>query len=546
MTIAPLDLIIIVAYLLGILFVGLWSVRKVEQQTTESYFLANRNLKWPVVGAALFASNISTIHLVGLAESGFGIGMAVGNFEWMAAFTILLLALIFVPIYFRSRITTLPEFMERRYSPAARTTLAFMFIMSAMLIHIGISLYAGAAVFEQFFGIPPLASIAAISIITVIYTAVGGLRAVVVTETIQTVILLTGAVIITAIALTKLPGVGINSYADLVEATKPNQLSMIHVPGEEGFDRESIWYGFVLGFPILGLWYWCTDQTIVQRVLGAETLRDAQHGALFASLLKILPPFFMVLPGVLAYVLFKDIIAEPKDALPTLITELLPTGLIGIMAAALLAALMSTIAAALNSTGTLVAVDIAKQIRPGISEALQVRIGRISSVVVMTLAIAWSTQGGRFGSIFEAINKMPAQFIAPPIATVLVWGVFWRRGTAQAGTFTLLFGFLAGFVVFLFDMGFPLLGGVQYISDPVQGLGIPFLMQAWWYFCILSVVYVVISLMTPPPRPEQVEGLTWESPLAFLRQSEIKGLGDPRLLAGLIFGFLMLMYGLIR
>jgi SSS family solute:Na+ symporter len=546
MTIAPLDLIIIVAYLLGILFVGLWSVRKVEQQTTESYFLANRNLKWPVVGAALFASNISTIHLVGLAESGFGIGMAVGNFEWMAAFTILLLALIFVPIYFRSRITTLPEFMERRYSPAARTTLAFMFIMSAMLIHIGISLYAGAAVFEQFFGIPPLASIAAISIITVIYTAVGGLRAVVVTETIQTVILLTGAVIITAIALTKLPGVGINSYADLVEATKPNQLSMIHVPGEEGFDRESIWYGFVLGFPILGLWYWCTDQTIVQRVLGAETLRDAQHGALFASLLKILPPFFMVLPGVLAYVLFKDIIAEPKDALPTLITELLPTGLIGIMAAALLAALMSTIAAALNSTGTLVAVDIAKQIRPGISEALQVRIGRISSVVVMTLAIAWSTQGGRFGSIFEAINKMPAQFIAPPIATVLVWGVFWRRGTAQAGTFTLLFGFLAGFVVFLFDMGFPLLGGVQYISDPVQGLGIPFLMQAWWYFCILSVVYVVISLMTPPPRPEQVEGLTWESPLAFLRQSEIKGLGDPRLLAGLILGFLMLMYGLIR
>ena len=546
MTIAPLDFLIIIAYLLGILFVGLWSVRKVGQQTSESYFLANRDLKWPVVGAALFASNISTIHLVGLAESGFGIGMAVGNFEWMAAFTLLLLSLIFVPIYFRSRITTLPEFMERRYSPAARTTLAFMFIMSAMLIHIGISLYAGAAVFEQFFGIPPLASIAAISIITVIYTAVGGLRAVVVTETIQTVILLTGAVIITAIALTKLPGVGINSYADLLEATKPNQLSMIHVPGEDGFDRESIWYGFVLGFPILGLWYWCTDQTIVQRVLGADTLRDAQHGALFASLLKILPPFFMVLPGVLAYVLFRDIIVEPTDALPTLITELLPTGLIGIMAAALLAALMSTIAAAVNSTGTLVAVDIAKQIRPGISEALQVRIGRISSVVVMTLAILWSTQGDRFGSIFEAINKMPAQFIAPPIATVLVWGVFWRRGTAQAGTFTLLFGFLAGFIVFLFDMGFGFLGGVQYVSDPVQGLGIPFLMQAWWYFCILSVVYVVISLMTPPPRAAQVEGLTWDSPLAFLRQSEIRGVRDPRLLAGLILGFLMLMYGLIR
>ena len=141
---------------------------------------------------------------------------------------------------------------------------------------------------------------------------------------------------------------------------------------------------------------------------------------------------------------------------------------------------------------------------------------------------------------------MPAQFIAPPIAPVLVWGVFWRRGTAQAGTFTLLFGFLAGFVVFLFDMGFPLLGGVQYVSDPVQGLGIPFLMQAWWYFCILSVVYVIISPMTPPPKAEQIDGLTWDSPLAFLRRSEIRGLQDPRLLAGLLFGFLALMYWLIR
>ena len=269
MTIAAVDLFIIVVYLLGILFVGLWSVRKIKRQTSESYFLASRNLKWPVVGAALFASNISTIHLVGLAESGFGVGMVVGNYEWMASFTIILLSLVFVPIYFRSRITTLPEFMERRYSPAARTTLSFMFIMSAMLIHIGISLYAGAAVFERFFGIPSFMSIAMISIITVIYTVVGGLRAVVVTETIQTVILLGGAILITVIAMTRLPEVGIDSYQDLLAATKPNQLSMIHLPGEEGFDPGSIWYGFLLGFPILGLWYWCTDQTIVQRVLGA-------------------------------------------------------------------------------------------------------------------------------------------------------------------------------------------------------------------------------------------------------------------------------------
>lgn len=546
MSISTLDLIIIVAYLAGILFVGLWSVRKVGHQTSESYFLANRNLKWPVVGAALFASNISTIHLVGLAESGFGIGMVVGNFEWMASFTLLLLCLVFVPIYFRTRISTLPEFMERRYSRTARTVLAVMFIMSAMLIHIGISLYAGAAVFEQFFGIPPWASILAISGITAAYTVVGGLRAVVVTETIQTVILLAGSVLITIIALTKLPDIGIHSFSDLVEATKPNQMSMIHVAGEEGYDRESVWYGFLLGFPILGLWYWCTDQTIVQRVLGAGTLADAQHGALFASLLKILPPFFMVLPGVLAYVLFKDTIVEAKDALPTLITELLPVGLVGLMAAALLAALMSTIAAALNSTGTLVAVDIAKHFRTDMSEDMQVRVGRISSVIVMLLAIAWSTQGDKFGSIFVAINKMPAQFIAPPIATVLVWGVFWKRGTAQAGTFTLLFGFCAGLVIFMFDMGFDFLGGVQFVSDPVNGLGIPFMMQAWWYFCILSVIYVIISFMTPAPTAEQVEGVTWDSPFAFLTQSEIRGFKDPRLLAALLLAFIILMYVLIR
>jgi SSS family solute:Na+ symporter len=546
MTISPIDLTIIVLYLIGILAIGLWSVRRVKKQTSDSYFLADRNLKWPVVGAALFASNISTIHLVGLAEGGFSIGLVVGNFEWMATITLILLTLIFVPFYFRSRISTLPEFMERRYSPMARSTLAVMFVMSALLIHIGISIYAGAAVFEQFFGIPTWASILVISGVTSIYTVVGGLKAVVVTETIQTVILLTGSIIMTAIAVSMLPGAGINSFQDLVEATKPNQMSMIHTTGEAGFDRESVWYGFLLGYPILGLWYWCTDQTIVQRVLAANSLRDAQHGALFAGLLKILPPFIMVLPGVFAYVLFKDIIAEPKEALPTLMMELLPTGLVGIMAAAMLAALMSTIAAALNSTGTLVAVDLAKHIRPNLSEDAQVRIGRISAVVVMLLAIAWSTQGDKFGSIFQAINKMPAQFIAPPIATVLVWGVFWKRGTSEAGTFTLLFGFLAGLVIFVIDMGFGFLGGVQYISDPVDGLGIPFMMQAWWYFCILSFIYFVISLMTPAPKPEQVEGLTWDSPLDFITKSEIKGVGDPRLLAGLLITFLAIMYWIVK
>lgn len=540
MNIPVIDLVIIIAYLLGIMFVGLWVVRKTDKQTSDSYFLAGRNLRWPVVGAALFASNISTIHLVGLAEGGFKHGLVIGNFEWMATFTLIILALVFAPFYFRTRISTLPEFLEKRYSPAARSLLAVMFIMSALLIHIGISLYAGAAVFQQFFGINVYASIVIISVVTAVYTVVGGLRAVVVTETIQAVILLAGAVVVTLLALFSLPDVGIDSFSALKEATQEHQLSMLHTSNEEGY----AWYAFLLGYPILGLWYWCTDQTIVQRVLGARTERDAQLGALFAGLLKILPLFLMVLPGIFAYVLFHELIGEQANqTLPVLITQLVPTGVRGIIAAALLAALMSTIAAALNSTGTLVAKDIAAHFRPDLSDEAQVRVGRISAVVVMLLAMLWSTQGGRFGSIFEAINKMPAQFIAPPIATVLLWGVFWRRGTRQAGVATLALGFGGGLVLFVFDLGLGVFGGKQWVTE---GLHMPFMMQAWWLFCILSVFYFAVSLLTPAPSPEQVKDITWENPRQVLFHGKLTGLGDPRAVAGMLLAAMAVLYALLR
>ena len=540
MNIPTIDLVIIVAYLLGILFVGLWVVRRDEKQTSDTYFLAGRNLRWPVVGAALFASNISTIHLVGLAEGGFKHGLVIGNFEWMATFTLIILALVFAPFYFRARISTLPEFLEKRYSPVARVLLAFMFIMSALLIHIGISLYAGAAVFQQFFGINVYASIVIISVVTAVYTVVGGLRAVVVTETIQAVILLAGAVVVTLLALYSLPEVGIDSFSALKEATREHQLSMLHTSNEEGY----AWYAFLLGYPILGLWYWCTDQTIVQRVLGARTERDAQLGALFAGLLKILPLFLMVLPGIFAYVLFHELIGDQANqTLPVLITQLVPTGIRGIIAAALLAALMSTIAAALNSTGTLVAKDIAAHFRPDLSDEAQVRVGRISAVVVMLLAMLWSTQGGRFGSIFEAINKMPAQFIAPPIATVLLWGVFWRRGTRQAGVSTLALGFGGGLILFVLDLGLGVFGGKQWVTE---GLGIPFMMQAWWLFCILSVFYFVVSLLTPAPSLEQVKDITWENPRQVLFHGKLTGLGDPRAVAGMLMAAMAILYALLR
>ena len=368
------DLIVIVVYLVGILVIGLWSVRKLKL-TGEVYFLAGRSLRWPVVGAALFASNISTIHLVGLAEGGYLYGLVIGNFEWMASITIILLALVFTPFYFKTRISTLPEFLEKRYGPESRTVVAFMAILSALLIHIGISLYAGAAVFEEFFGIDVLFSIAIISAVTAVYTVVGGLKAVVVTETVQTVILLGGAVAITVLAWSALPAAGVDSMEAFRAATKTDQLSMLHASNEQGF----AWYAIFLGFPVLGVWYWCTDQTIVQRVLGARNTIEGQRGALFAGLLKVTPVFIMVLPGVMGYVLYRDIIGDdPTRTLPVLIDQLIPSGFKGLMAAALLAALMSTIAAALNSTGTLVAVDIVGRLRPGTTDASKVRIGRIS------------------------------------------------------------------------------------------------------------------------------------------------------------------------
>jgi SSS family solute:Na+ symporter len=536
LAIPVLDLVIILAYLIGILAVGILSVRRLKL-TSQAYFLAGRSLPWGMVGAALFASNISTIHLVGLAASGYNEGLVWGNFEWMATFTLILLGLVFAPFYFKSRISTLPEFLEKRYSPAARMFLAFMAILAALFIHIGMSLYAGAAVFKQFFGIEVVTSIVIISVITAIYTVLGGLKAVVVTETIQTVILIFGAVLLTVFAVLALPDQGIHTLADLKAAVKPDQLNMLHSHSPVGLS----WYAVFLGYPILGVWYWCSDQTIVQRVLGARSQRDAQLGSLFAGGLKILPVFIMVFPGVLGYVLFRGTIgADSNQTLPVLINQLIPTGLKGLISAGLLAALMSTIAAALNSSATLVAVDIVKRWRPSISDERTVRIGRWSAVLVMLAAMAWSTQGSRYSSIFEAINAI-ASHLAPPITTVFLWGVFWKRGTKQAALTTLIIGFSLGALAFLFDM--PVIGHEKLLT---HRLGIPFMMQAWWMFCLCSLIFVVVSLSTPRPDPDQVKAMTWKNPLQVIAGGRIKGLSDPRLWAAVLLAIMIVLYYLLR
>jgi SSS family solute:Na+ symporter len=515
--------------------------------TSNNYFLAGRSLKWLVVGAALFASNISTIHIVGLAASGYNEGFVWGNFEWMAVFTLILLALIFAPFYFKTKISTLPEFLEKRYGPASRMFVAFMGIIAALFIHLGMSLYAGAVVFESFFGINVYISIFIIATITSVYTVVGGLKAVMVTETVQSVILISGAILLTVFGIMELPKHGINSFDQFQASLKHGQLTMLHSAASvkaltpNGHDTGLTWYAVLLGYPVLGIWYWCTDQTHVQRILSARSLEDSQKGSLFAGLLKMLPVFILILPGVIGYVLYKDIIGtDANQTFPVLISQLLPVGIKGIVAAALLSALMSVVAAALNSSATLVSVDIVKRFRPSTTDKEQVLVGRIAAVVIMLVAILWSTQGGNFTSIFEAINKIAAA-MAPPITTVFLLGVFSKRGTKEASIITLSLGFLLGIVSFCLD--YVPISGKMYITD---GLGIPFMMQAWWLFCINCVIYYIVSYLTPKPEASVIAECTWHSPLSVITQGKFQGIRDVRVLAGLLLLLLIIMYAIFH
>lgn len=559
MNLSPIDLAIIAVYLVGITIIGI-RVGYRRDAGTGDYFLAGRSLGWFTIGGAMFASNISTIHLVGLAAAGSDVGLVMGNFEWMAGFCLIALALFFAPFYFRTGIQTLPEFLERRYSPAARTFLAAIAIFGALLIHIGISLYAGAKLFEAFLGIPVLASILLISAVTVIYTILGGLKAVVVTETIQTFLLLGGAVLLTALAIHRLPEAGIHTYAEFKAQLDPSHLSMIHpIRDAEGHLNGYSWLAILLGYPVLGIWYWCSDQTIVQRVLGARSERDGQNGALFAGFLKILPLFLMVVPGVIALVLSKNGIlqlgvthdgkTDHNSTLPALINLLVPNGLKGLITAGLLAALMSTIASALNSCATLISVDIIKRLRPAVTESAQVRAGKISAGAIMVLAILWSTQGGQFGTIFEAINKIPMIF-APAVTTVLVLGVFWKRGTNRAALTTFATGCSLGLIYFILDLksvGYLLadippgdFGGL--VTDPHHGLGLPFMIVGPILTVICLITYIVTSLTSPPPPAEQLANTCWGSPLKALTREPLSGAGDPRIVAAALCLLMVVLY----
>lgn len=564
MRLSWIDIVVTAVYLVGITAFGI-IVGYRRDSSAQQYFLANRSLNWFTVGAAVFTSNISTLHLVGLAAGGAKDGIVIGNFEWMASITLILLALIFAPFYIRSGVQTLPEFMERRYGPQARTFLAIIGLLGALLVHIGISLFAAAKLFESFLGIPMFPIIVTLSLFTVVYTALGGLRAVVLTESIQVCLLLGGAILVTLLGLHALPAAGVHNLGDLHRAVAPGQLSMLQpVHDQQGRLNGYSWLAVVLGYPILGIWYWCADQTHVQRVLGARDLQSGQNGALFAGFLKITPVFLMVLPGVIGYVLWRHGViqlatlpgtSEPdfNTMLPALINYLVPVGLKGLLAACMAAALMSCMAAALNSCATLVSLDIVRRLRPETPEPRLVLIGRIATCVIMLLAMAWSTQGDQFGTIFEAINKIPMTF-APAVTTVFLLGILWPRGNRQGAMATLYVGSAIGVAYFLVDL--PSVGrtmidlpqGTTFtglVTDPVRGLGIPFMLVGPMLTALCIAIYVATSLATTPMDPERVAEVSWDHPLAFLR-GPIRGIGDPRIVSLALLVVVSLFYALLH
>jgi len=517
LSLSGLDLVTLLVYLVGIVGLGLWSwvKRKRKEGSSAEYFLAGNTLRWPVIGLALFSTNISTVHLVSLAQEGYVNGLAYGNFEWMAAFLLIVLALFFAPFYIRARVATLPDFLEKRYSRSARDWLAVLSIVSAVFIHIGFSLYTGAVVLKGLFGIDINTSILVTAVLTGLYTAVGGLLAVVVTESVQTVVLILGSACVLGFGLAKIGG-----WEALVASVEPVKLTILRSAAET---PSLPWYAVFLGYPVIGLWYWCADQTIVQRVLGARDERNARLGPLFTGFIKILPVFLFVLPGLIAYGLVgQGKLPAPEtsaDVYSLLVNNLLPAGLKGVVAAALLAALMSTVSGALNSIATLFTIDIYKRWRPKAPEKRLTLVGRLVTLVGMAVAILWSPLIAHFGSLFQGITAVIC-YIAPPITAVFIWGVLWRKASAAAARVTLMTGSGLGLAVFFLD----------WFKDRT-GWNVPSMMATFYLFLVCSAVLVGVSLFKPHVHTEESEKLVWARPADALKGAWGPGLFDYRLAA---------------
>ncbi|HEX2191415.1 MAG TPA: sodium:solute symporter [Longimicrobiaceae bacterium] len=495
-----LDWVVIGLYFVIVFAGAVWATRRErsDRETSTDYFLAGRNTGWFVIGASLFSSNIGSEHLVGLAGTGAASGVAVAQFEILAAFVLLLLGYVFTPFYLRSGVFTMPEFLERRYSPAARWYLAVISIVGYVLTKISVTIFAGGVVFETVMGIDFWTGALIVVVATGIYTVLGGLMAVLVTDMLQMFVLIAGAVAVLFFGLEAVGG-----WGTLREVAGPAFWDMWRPASDPDFP----WTGILFGAPILGIWYWCTDQFIVQRVLAARNLTEARRGTQFAGFLKLLPLFIFVIPGVIAYALVQQgrlELAAPDQALPALVRSLLPVGMRGLVVAGLLAALMSSLSSVFNSTSTLVTWDVYKKLHPGASEQRLVWVGRISTGVLVLFGLAWIPLMQLVsGTLYTYIQSVQA-YIAPPIAAVFLLGLLWRRLNAAGAMACLLTGFVLGMARLVAEINKGSLDGWLFAYADVN-----FLHFAALLFVACSIVLAAVSLATAPPPREKVEGLTF-------------------------------------
>jgi solute:Na+ symporter, SSS family len=490
------DWLVIAAYFI-VLYAVVFRYSKTNRNNPTDFFLAGRNAGWFIVGASIFATNIGSEHLVGLAGSGASGRFPAAQFELIAAFALLLLGWLFVPYYLRSGVFTMPEFLERRYSSGVRFYLAAISIVGYVLTKISVTIAAGGIVFEALMGIDFWTGAVIVVLATGVYTVIGGMRAVLVSDMFQMFVMVGGAIIVTIIGLDAVGG-----WGELRAAVPPEFFSLWRPTS----DPDYPWTGILFGAPILAVWYWCTDQYIVQRTLAAKSIGEARRATLFAGLLKQLPLFIFVVPGVIAYVLAQRgelPLAGADSALPALIGSLLPAGLRGIVVAGLLAALMSSLSSVFNSCATLVTMDVYKRLAPHHSERRLVVVGQAATVLMVLFGLAWiPLMNVISGQLYVYLQSVQA-YISPPIAAVFLVGVLWPRANARGALAALLTGFVLGSMRLVLEVGEVSLSGW-----PAALVSINFLHFAVLLFVVCVAVLVIVSLWSQPPDASRVAPLT--------------------------------------
>jgi SSS family solute:Na+ symporter len=493
-----LDWTVIGGYFLILLGVALWVIRQ-KQKDTADYFLAGRNIGWFVVGASIFASNIGSEHVVGLAGAGAGGKIPMLIYE-LHAWLVLTLGWVFLPFYLRSGVFTMPEFLERRFNARTRWFLTIFSLIAYVLTKVSVTVYAGGIVISSLLHIDFWFGALITVILTGIYTVLGGMRAVVYTEALQTVVLVLGAATLTYVGLNAAGG-----WSGVKASLEPGYLNMWRPASDPDFP----WPSLVITSTVVGLWYWCTDQYIVQRALAAHNITQGRRGTIFGGLLKLLPVFLFLIPGVIALALKNrgELHWETADqAFATLLMEKMPSGLRGLIAAGLLAALMSSLASVFNSCSTLFTVDVYKKLRPDTPEKKLVNVGRIATSIVVILGILWiPIMQNISGVLYEYLQSVQS-YIAPPIASVFLLGIFFKRINSQGAMATLFIGLAVAAIRLVLELS-------KNALDPDSLLfsfaNMNFLTFAAWFFLFSVLLCIVVSLLTPAPSMAQIEGLTF-------------------------------------